>query len=65
MTEGSDVNYWSLVTILGPLLLLAVIVWAMSRNRKARRNLDRTEQATRDLYAEEQRLHERDPGSGL
>ncbi len=65
MAEGSDVNYWTLVTILGPILLLAVIVWAIVRNRQTRGQKDISEQGTRDVYAEEQRIHEREPGSGL
>ncbi|WP_106640582.1 hypothetical protein [Allosphingosinicella vermicomposti] len=45
---------WSLITIIGPILLALVILWAMLRNRKAsRRDVDRTEQATRDLYKAE------------
>jgi hypothetical protein len=65
MAEGSDVNYWSLVTILGPILLLGVMIWAFTRNRKSKVDTDVTEQATHDLYKEEQRLHERDGNSGL
>ncbi|QPQ54583.1 hypothetical protein IC614_09630 [Allosphingosinicella flava] len=45
---------WSLITILGPILLAAVLLWAIVRNRKAsRRDIERTEQATRDLYKAE------------
>ena len=68
MAEGSDVDYWSLVTIIGPLLLLAVIIWAIARNRSRKGNEappEVTESATRENYREEQRDHERDPGSGL
>lgn len=65
MTETSSTDYWSLVTIIGPLLLLAVIVWAVARNRTSKSSENRTEQATRDLYREEQRANEQDPSSGL
>ena len=67
MAEGSDVDYWSLVTILGPLLLLAIIAWAVFRSKPRDQELhDRTtEEGTRRVYEEEQRTHERDPGSGL
>ena len=66
MADGSDDNYWGLVTILGPLLLLAVIAWVVIRQRKQTpREEQRTEQGTRDVYAEEQRLHENDKSSGL
>jgi hypothetical protein len=66
MAENSHVNYWTLVTILGPLLLLAVIAWVVIRQRKQTpRENERTEQGTRDVYAEEQRAHENDKSSGL
>ena len=49
---------WSLITILGPLLLIVVVAWALLRNRKSSQaDLDRTEQATRDLYREEDAAH--------
>jgi hypothetical protein len=67
MAEGSDVDYWTLVTFIGPLLLLAVIVWATVRNRKSSSasSLERTEEGTREVYREEQRIHENDKTSGL
>ncbi len=45
---------WTLITILGPLLLLAVLFWAWARNRRrsGQVSLDRTEQATHDYYIE-------------
>jgi hypothetical protein len=46
---------WAILNIVGPLLLAAVLLWALLRNRKARRNeTDTTEQATRDVYNEEE-----------
>ena len=46
---------WAILNIVGPLLLAAVLLWALLRNRKARnRDVDRTEQGTRDLYREEE-----------
>ena len=65
MTDGSDVNYWSLVTIVGPLLLLVVIAWAFMRNKKSKVDPKITEEGTHRVYEEEQRIHKRDPGSGL
>ena len=43
---------WGLLTIIGPILLIGAIAWAMLRNRKdsSPNDLARTEQATRDLY---------------
>ncbi|HEX8625978.1 MAG TPA: hypothetical protein VF782_13010 [Allosphingosinicella sp.] len=46
---------WGIINIVGPLLLAAVLLWVLLRNRKARnRDVDRTEQGTRDLYREEE-----------
>jgi hypothetical protein len=46
---------WGLITFIGPLLLAAVLLWVLLRNRKSRdRDVGRTEQATRDLYREEE-----------
>ena len=49
---------WAILTILGPLLLGAAILWALLRNRKSTpQERERTEQATRDLYREEDAIH--------
>ena len=49
---------WALINIVGPLLLLIVLAWALLRNRKSSQaEIDRTEQATRDLYREEDAAH--------
>ena len=46
---------WGIVTIVGPLLLAAVLLWVLLRNRTSgKRGDERTEQATRDLYREEE-----------
>jgi hypothetical protein len=46
---------WAIINIVGPLLLAAVLLWVLLRNRKSRnRDVDRTEQGTRDLYREEE-----------
>jgi hypothetical protein len=51
---------WSLLTILGPILIVVVVLWAILRNRKSTRaDIDRTEAATRDLYQEEDAAHQR------
>ena len=53
---------WSILTILGPLLILIALAWAIMRNRKANRpeDIERTEAATRDLYREEDAAHRDD-----
>lgn len=65
MAEGSNVDYWTLVTILGPIILLAVIAWAISSNKSSKASKAQTERDTKALYAEEQKAHEGEPGSGL
>jgi hypothetical protein len=46
---------WAIINIVGPLLLAAILLWALLRNRRSRKvDVDRTEQATRDLYREEE-----------
>jgi hypothetical protein len=65
MAEGSDVNYWSIVTIVGPILLVLVMAWAFLKNKKSKVDPEVTERATRENYAAEQREHERDGHSGL
>ena len=65
MAEGSDVDYWTLVTILGPIILLAVIAWAIWSTKSSKASKAQTERDTKALYAEEQKAHEGEPGSGL
>ena len=57
---------WGIINFVGPLLLAAVLLWVLLRNRKARtRDMDnRAEQATRDLYREEDRVHRDDDDEG-
>ncbi|MDB5698143.1 MAG: hypothetical protein JWN69_947 [Alphaproteobacteria bacterium] len=45
---------WAIINIVGPLILVVVLAWAVIRNRKSRGNIGRTEQATRELYREEE-----------
>lgn len=53
---------WGILTILGPILIIIVVIWAIMRNRKADRpgSVERTEAATHELYDEEEieRRHE-------
>ena len=65
MAEGSDVDYWGIVTIVGPILLVLVMAWAFLKNKKSKVDPEVTERATRENYAAEQREHERDGHSGL
>jgi len=44
---------WGLATIVGPILLIAVIIWAMMRNRGGtKREVDRAEQGAVQLREE-------------
>lgn len=43
-------EWWSIMTIVGPLLLGIVLLWAIISNRRSRRETDRTETATHNLY---------------
>ena len=46
---------WGILTIIGPILLAAVLLWVLLRNRKtSKRDIDRSEQGTHDLYREEE-----------
>ena len=56
---GDYGKLWPIITIVGPILLLAVVLWAIVRNRTSRRSYQRTEQATKDLYAEEDQREKR------
>lgn len=50
---------WSLLTILGPLLIAAVVLFAILKNHKSKRSeIDRTEAATRENYAAEDAAHQ-------
>ena len=46
---------WTIILIVAPLLLLAAIAFAASRNRSSRVSDAETERATRKLYREEDR----------
>ena len=44
---------WGILLILGPIVLAAAIAWAMLNNRQSRKGVQRTEEATHDLYQAE------------
>jgi hypothetical protein len=46
--DGSSL--WGLLTIVGPIVLGAILLWAVLTNRRSRRENARTEAATHDLY---------------
>jgi hypothetical protein len=55
--DSASGGMWGLINIIGPLLLAAVLLWALLRNRRSRRRDIDTEQATRELYREEDAAH--------
>ena len=48
-----DVAQWWIIDIVGPAILLIVLIWLVMRRRSTGKT-GRTEQATRDLYREEE-----------
>jgi hypothetical protein len=48
-----DETQWWIIDIVGPAILLIVLVWLVMRRRSTGKT-GRTEQATRDLYREEE-----------
>jgi hypothetical protein len=48
-----DESLWWLIDIVGPAILLIILIWLVMRRRSTGKT-GRTEQATRDLYREEE-----------
>ena len=48
-----DEGLWWLIDIVGPVILLIALIWLVMRRRSTGKT-GRTEQATRDVYAEEE-----------
>lgn len=48
-----DSTLYTLVVVVGPIVLLAAIAWAIVNNRRSREDEARTEEATRRRYAEQ------------
>jgi hypothetical protein len=48
-----DESLWGIINILGPAILLIALVWLVMRRRSTGKT-GRTEQATHDLYREEE-----------
>jgi hypothetical protein len=56
---------WGIINIVGPLLLAVVILWALLKNRKSTpAEIERTEEATRELYKKEDAAHRDDNTMG-
>ncbi|MCR5870260.1 MULTISPECIES: hypothetical protein [unclassified Sphingomonas] len=50
MVDTGGGGLWGVMTILGPIILAAVILWAIFNNRTTKREKERTEDATRAMY---------------
>ena len=44
---------WAILNIVGPLLIVIVLGWAFLKNKKSKGGIERTEEATRRVYDEE------------
>ncbi|HEX6410264.1 MAG TPA: hypothetical protein VFZ88_06700 [Sphingomicrobium sp.] len=53
-----DEFWWSLMTIVGPIILLVLLIWVVvrSQRRKGEASPEVTERATRQEYAEEEQM---------
>ena len=43
-------SLWGLLTVLGPILLGGILLWAVLNNRRSKSAHDHSERATHDLY---------------
>jgi hypothetical protein len=60
-----DGKFWSIVTIAGPIILLAVIIWVVVRSRRRQPGEPPeqiTERATEQVYKEEERARKAEEG---
>lgn len=53
---------WSIVTIVGPILLGLVLLWAFLRNRKGPDTRDTTERGTHEVYDAEEKARREEDG---
>ena len=66
MAGGNDINYWWLIFI-GAMLLGALLLVLTLRQKPREQEMSDPDAnaGVRQVYEEEQRLHQNDPGSGL
>ena len=53
---------WGIINIVGPLLLAAVLLWVLLRNRRSKIDVERSERATHEVYDREEEARRRDDG---
>ena len=53
-----DETMWTLMDIVGPIILLVLLIWVVVRSRRNKNEptQDVTERATRDAYAKEEEM---------
>ncbi len=55
-----EMGLWGIATIVGPIILLALFIWVIVRNRSARVSKDVTDAATRANYKADDRAAKND-----
>lgn len=53
---------WAIATVVGPILLGAILLWAIFHNRTTKAQERRTEEATKKLYDEQNKTDQRTEG---
>jgi hypothetical protein len=53
---------WAIATVVGPILLGAILLWAILHNRTTKAQERRTEEATKKLYDEQNEADQRAEG---
>lgn len=53
---------WAIATVVGPILLGAILLWAIFHNRTTKAQERRTEEATKKLYDEQNEADTRTQG---
>jgi LPXTG-motif cell wall-anchored protein len=66
MSDGNDINYWNLIFIGAMILGALLLYFSLKKKPRDQEMNDPTSNAgAKRVYEEEQRIHERDPSSGL
>lgn len=53
-------GYWTIIAIIGPILLLIALIWAITRNRGAKVSEEVSDRASHELYEQIDREDEAD-----
>ncbi len=55
-----EMSLWGIATIVGPIVLLALFIYVILRNRSSKVSMDVTERATEANYEAEDKAHKDD-----